>query len=318
MSNIARHTYAHAGLAKRLWVYQSERFPLLKTALLVAFFTAASLCVSSNLAGRPMPPLSTFVIIWLSVLIIFFQMRACDEHKDLETDTKYRPERAIPSGLVSLKLIVVLACGLGLVAIALTASVSLRLLIPLFAVWVWLTLMTFEFFVPKFLLRHAGLYLVSHMAIMPLIDLYATAGDWIVRAEAPPAGLEYFLALSFFNGCVLEIGRKIWTPENEREGVETYSGLLGYKKAAMIWVGICCISLALMAGLAVRLNVLVPVLIGNGLLLAFIAFKAFKFMKAPTVSGEKSIDSLAGIWVLTGYAFIGFMPFIFGGYAWTM
>lgn len=316
MSNIAPHKYAGASLLKRLWAYQAERFPIFKTALLVGFFTAASLCVSSNLAMRPLPGMATFIVIWLTVLIVFFQMRACDEYKDLESDTKFRPERAIPSGLVSLKLIVSLAVIMTLVAVLLTVTISTHLLLPLLAVWTWLTLMTFEFFVPKFLHKHAGLYLISHMAIMPLIDLYATAGDWLVRDTAAPAGLWYFLALSFFNGCVLEIGRKIWAPENEREGVETYSGLLGYKKAAILWVGICFISLFLLLGLSRWLNVTIPILIGSGSLFVYIAWRAAVFIKAPSDKGEKSLDNLAGIWVLASYAFIGFMPFIFGGYAW--
>jgi hypothetical protein len=44
-----------------------------------------------------------------------------------------------------------------------------------------------------------------------------------------------FLALSFVNGCVLEIGRKLWAPENEIAGVDTYSGLWGPRRAAAIW-----------------------------------------------------------------------------------
>jgi hypothetical protein len=50
------------------------------------------------------------------------------------------------------------------------------------------------------------LYLVSHMLIMPLIDLFVTATEWLTRAGSPPAGLWLFLLLSFANGCVLEIG----------------------------------------------------------------------------------------------------------------
>lgn len=316
MSGIASHKHASASLAKRLWAYQAERFPLFKTSLLVGFFTAASLCVSSNLAGRTLPSIWTFAIIWLVVLIIFFQMRVCDEHKDLEADTMYRPERPIPSGLVKLKTITVLAVGLSILAVMMTSSISIRLLIPLLVVWVWLTLMTFEFFVSKFLHKHASLYLISHMAIMPLIDLYATAGDWVVRDNVPPPGLWLFLLLSFCNGCILEIGRKIWFPGNEREGVETYSALLGYKNASFVWVGFCIVSLMLLLGLAVYLNVFVPVLLAGGSLLSLVAWSAYKFVKTPSVSGERAIDNLAGIWVLASYAFIGFMPFIFGGYAW--
>jgi hypothetical protein len=69
------------------------------------------------------------------------------------------------------------------------------------------------------------LYLLSHMAIMPLIDLLLTGIEWLPGRAA--SGLWMFLALSFVNGCVLEIGRKLWAPENEIAGVDTYSGLWG-------------------------------------------------------------------------------------------
>jgi len=54
---------------------------------------------------------------------------------------------------------------------------------------------------------------------------------WLKVSGSPPAGLWLFLVLSFANGCVLELGRKIYAPANERPGVETYSALLGPRNA---------------------------------------------------------------------------------------
>ena len=64
------------------------------------------------------------------------------------------------------------------------------------------------------------------MAIMPLIDLVLTGCEW-VPAGSVPDGIWTFLLMSFCNGCVVEFGRKIWAPEHEREGVETYSSSWG-------------------------------------------------------------------------------------------
>ena len=41
--------------AATLWAYQKERFPLAKTAPLLAVFSAASLCASAELPGRALP-----------------------------------------------------------------------------------------------------------------------------------------------------------------------------------------------------------------------------------------------------------------------
>jgi 4-hydroxybenzoate polyprenyltransferase len=88
-------------LPQRLWIYQRERFPLGRTAVLIAVFSAASISVSAHLAGRALPPWPAFLVAFIVTLVIFFQMRACDEVKDAEDDARYRPERPVPRGLVS-------------------------------------------------------------------------------------------------------------------------------------------------------------------------------------------------------------------------
>ena len=108
--NVAAPGRAAAGPARGCGSIRRERFPLGQTALLLAVFSAASINVSAHLAGRPLPGIRTFarrLRWWRS--IFFFQLRACDEIKDREDDRRYRPERPIPRGLVSLRLIVGLA-----------------------------------------------------------------------------------------------------------------------------------------------------------------------------------------------------------------
>ncbi|MEC7669995.1 MAG: UbiA family prenyltransferase, partial [Pseudomonadota bacterium] len=217
-----------------LWIYQKERFPLFKTAPLLAVFSAASLSVSAELSGRPLPDWGGYLAGFVIAMLLFFQMRVCDEYKDLEDDRRYRPDRPIPRGLVSLRLII----SLGLLSLPITALAAWLWHPPvlwlLALVWLWLGAMTAEFGVAEWLKARPVLYLLSHMAIMPLIDLLLTGLEWLPFG-GPASGLSLFLALSFVNGCVLEIGRKLWSPENEIAGVETYSGLWGTRKAACTW-----------------------------------------------------------------------------------
>jgi len=300
------------GLAARLWVYQKERFPLGQTAVLVGFFTAATLSVSAQLAGRPLPTIWTFLAVWIGVLVIFFQMRACDEYKDLETDKRYRPERPIPRGLVTLKTIIVIAIFAGFLAIAATTAVSTALLLPLALVWFWLFVMTKEFWVPEWLISKPFLYLVSHMAIMPIIDLYISGAEWIEHGQHPPSGLWIFLVLSFLNGCVLEFGRKIWTPANERDGVETYSKLLGPVKAVWAWTGFCALAAVFLIIVAAKLGAMLWVGIPAILTLLYVLFTAQKFAGNPTDAVQKKIETLAGLWVVMCYGLAGFMPLLKG------
>ena len=292
-----------------LWTYQKERFPLVKTAPLLAVFSAASICVSAELSGRASPDWGGYLAGFVIAMLLFFQMRVCDEYKDLEDDQRYRPERPIPRGLVSLRLIVML----GVVSLPLTALVAWLWHPPvlwlLALVWIWLAAMTAEFGVPEWLKARPVLYLLSHMAIMPLIDLLLTGLEWMPQGYAA-AGLWMFLALSFVNGCVLEIGRKLWAPENEIVGVDTYSRLWGARKAAGIW-GVCILlSFALLIGVgAATGTVWISVAFGGaGALICLIS--AAGYAKRPTATAEKKMDTLAGLWVFACYAIAGFAPAI--------
>lgn len=295
-------------LAKALWIYQAERFPLLRTGLLLAVFSAASLCVSAHLGQRPLPALSTFVIVWLIVLMLFFQMRVCDEIKDYEDDLRYRPERPIQRGLVSLGLIKTLGLVCVLVMLALTYIMSPGLVIFLGLVWLWLGLMTVEFFVPQWLKARPFLYLASHMAIMPIIDLFITAAEWLPSGQGAPNGLWLFIALSCANGCVIEIGRKVWAPENERQGVETYSSLLGPKRSATLWAGFATVAYLLLLGVGHVAGALPVIALLGAVALALVFHAARSFATSSTAKGQKRIDQFSGLWVFACYSLAGFVP----------
>lgn len=301
---------AEAPLWRRLWIYQAERFPLARTAVLLAAFSAASINVSAFLGGRALPGIATYVLAFAVLFIFFFQLRACDEVKDAEDDLRYRPERPIPRGLVSQRLIVGIALVLVPVAILAAYALAPAMLLPLAAVWIWLAAMTAEFGVPKWLKARPFVYLVSHMAIMPLIDFFVTGAEWLVRSGSPPDGLWLFLALSFVNGCVLEIGRKLYAPQNEREGVETYTALIGLARAIYAWIFCLALALALLAGVGFAVGAPVPVIAaGVAAYLAVVAI-ALAFLKRPTAKTQALVDTAAGLWVFACYMAAGYLPLL--------
>lgn len=296
-------------LAQRLWIYQAERFPLKKTVPLLAMFSAASLCVSAQLAGRPLPGPGAFLAAFLVALILFFQMRVCDEWKDAEDDRRYRPDRPIPRGLVTQRTI--LALGLSGVPLAmLTVWLWHPPVLWLLAlVWVWLAAMTFEFGGPAYLKARPMLYLISHMIIMPLIDLCLTGHEWLPGGGAAPA-LWLFLALSFANGCVLEIGRKLWAPEQEISGVDSYSSLWGPARAASIWLAIVSVAAGLLIATGFATGVgwvsLCLALLG----LSACALAARTYSTAPSPKAQDRMDTVSGLWVFFCYGTAGFLPFV--------
>ena len=70
------------------------------------------------------------------------------------------------------------ASALGLVAIVIVLTRPAATALCLLAVWLWFALMTKEFFAAQWLKARPILYLVSHMAILPLIDLMLTSLEW--------------------------------------------------------------------------------------------------------------------------------------------
>lgn len=303
-----------APVIRRLWIYQAERFPLLKTATLLAAFSAASINVSAILAARDLPGLATYAAAFTVLLIVFFQLRACDEVKDAEDDRRFRPERPIPRGLVSQKLITGIAIALTPVAGLVSWALSPWLLIPLAAVWLWLALMTAEFGAPEWLKARPMLYLVSHMLIMPLIDFFVTGCEWLTRSGTLPAGLWLFLALSFVNGCILELGRKLYAPQNERPGVETYTALYGVKRATALWIGCLTLSFVLLAAVGFAVSAPKPVIATGVFAYAGVTALAVRFRARPDSDTQKAVDTAAGLWVFACYMASGFMPlFVAGG-----
>lgn len=82
----------------------------------------------------------------------------------------------------------------------------LYLFIP---VIIYLLLMGKEFFVSAWLKKNIVLYIITHMMIIPLIDVYASGLDWWKEGAEIPKGLLIFLGVSYMNGVVIEFGRKI-------------------------------------------------------------------------------------------------------------
>jgi 4-hydroxybenzoate polyprenyltransferase len=295
-------------LLARLWIYQAERFPLGKTAVLCAVFAGASVSVSAHLAARPAPALTAYLAAFVITLAFFFQLRVLDEIKDKEDDARFRPERPIPRGLVRLETIVMLGVGSAVLAALAALAVDVRVIGLLALAWGWMTLMSFEFFVPRWLKARPFAYLVSHMLVMPLIDLVITGAEWTPHGAPVPA-LSLFLFLSFANGCVLEIGRKLWAPESEREGVETYSRVLGPARGAVLWL--VCLAAAVGLLLAVGAATGAPVLTGllGAVAAVFAARAALLYRAKATPERATALEDASGLWVFACYAAAGFAPF---------
>ncbi len=302
----------HLPLSQRLWKYQKERFPLAAHGPLILAFSFCAVSISSRLRADIWPHWQSVVVAFLTCLLFFLQLRIADEFKDFEDDSRYRPYRAVPRGLVQLRELGLLFVLGGLLQFGGALWWSPKLVMLLLVTWCYLAAMSFEFGVRRWLKAHPITYLWTHMLIMPLIDLYASSTDWMASGGAsPPKGLIYFLAASFFNGIVIEIGRKIRTPSQEEEGVETYSVLWGCRKAAVIWWLMIVITAVFACLTAKAAGALAEV--GVLLFLAVAVFAVFVmvFLGRQTEKHARMFEVSAGIWTLCLYLSLGIFPGVF-------
>lgn len=320
----------------RMWEYQAERFPLVKTLVLTGAFSAASVTASALLGDRSVPGVAIYLVAWLSSVCVMFQLRVLDEHKDNEDDARYRPERPVPRGLVTLAEL--RACGYASVAIPALALTWLDWRLPLVygVVLAFMALMTVHFFVPqdrtvvpdedvlvggKLVQGHRPdlkgnsiFTLISHMLVMPLVDLLVTACEWLPTVGHPPSGLWIFLGLSFANGCVVELGRKVWAPVSERLGVDTYSARWGHTGASLALVAASFASFSLVAHLGGHVG-FPPLWVAGLVAIVPVCVSVAAFQWHPWPFTQRWVENASGLFVFMTYASAGFLPLAFRGLA---
>lgn len=299
------------GLAVRFWAYQRERFPIAGFVPIIVAFTFSSAAYSRLARGtQGFIPWSRFGVGALTALVFFFMLRVLDEHKDQDVDRRFRPELPVPRGLVSLGELRAIGGGALAVAVTLNLLALPALLAPIAIVAAWAALMTREFFVRDWLRAHPTAYLLTHMAIMPLIDTYTTGLDWLGAGRHLPSGLAPFLGVTFVNGMLIEIGRKLRPPGAEREGVDTYTRAWGLRAAPTVWL-VLLGSAAGLATLALRRVGSGPLeLAVIGLAMAWAAAAALRFMRRPDAASALGVERASQLWMFATYLALGTLPFL--------
>lgn len=295
----------------RFFLYLNERFPLHQNGILILAFSFCAFQYSRMAFGRQEDswPWFQWSMAFLTTFGFFFLLRLADEFKDAEEDARFRPYRPVPRGLISLKELAWLGSFL-LLALTLIQWFFLReLMLYYFLFLIYWILMSFEFFVHKWLKQRHIVYLLSHMAVMPLIDLYSTSLDWARQETFPNLAVDLFLILSFFNGVVFELGRKIRAPQDEEEGVSTYSKLWGPQQASKVWAVVVTLSLilAVLCALFIPYTWILAVLLLLLYLPSLLILHSFKSDTKQTKKAKR-IESYSGLWMLGMYIILGLVP----------
>lgn len=301
----------NASFARRFYIYQKERFPFAGYILLTTAFSFSAIAYSRILRGAEgFIEWHIFLTGIFITITFFFLLRVFDEFKDAKEDAKYRKELAVPRGLISLAELKATA----IVTILFQISV-IRLFIPemtmvYLLVMGYLLLMTKEFFISKWLKKRQFIYVTSHMFIVPLVDVFASGLDWILAGVTAPSGLLFFFAVSYMNGIVLEVGRKIKPKEMEKFGVLSYTSILGTKKAVWLWLVLLFATLIL--SIITAQHAKYGLFSGAILCILFIlsTLPAFRFLSASTKNNAQHIEHASAIWTVAMYLSLGGIPMI--------
>lgn len=284
---------------------------MLGHGLLVASFTFSAIAYSRICRGAE--GFVSWQIYLLGIFItisLFLLVRIFDEFKDAEDDAKYRKELPVPRGLIRFKELRILGIIIFISQVLVNIIFFPKMLIIYFSIIAYLLLMGKEFFVADWLKKHQFWYVTSHMFIIPFIDIYASGLDWLLEGAKPPTGLLFFFAVSYMNGIVLEVGRKIRAPEAESEGVLTYSSMLGTAKATWLWIAVLLVTLALAIAASAFAGYGFTGTIVLSIVFLICAMPAFLFLNKKTKKLSKSIEIMSALWTIAMYLTLGGIPML--------
>ena len=333
---------------KNFKIYLNERFPLGKNSFFVLIFTLSSYIYTELLYNskiiKPIllkeisrasllwdKEIDKVPIIWYKLLplfiiifMFFFQLRITDEFKDYEEDLKYRSYRPVQRGVISLKTLRKIGIATIIVQIILAHVINPKLIYFMLLVWIYMFLMTKEFFIKNWLTERILIYALSHVVIMIFITLVIVKGTgYILESHFLETlylsleryeknifiGLIPLFALNYLNGIVLEIGRKTRRADEEEHGVQTYSKLWGRKKAVIILSLLFVIEyFFVILGLA---HTYEKYFLFNGLTLLVILIVSIYFMVKflkKDLSG-KIVETVSGLWIIFSSMSLGLLPY---------
>ena len=292
----------------RIGEYLGERFPVPVTLILGIALTGAAYAAAQSQTisgGAPLILDGTALGGVFMVFLFLLHLRVFDEHKDFELDSVTRPDRPVQRGVISLDQLKIVG------AIAIAGQIVLALLAGLVpaavyaVVIVYSVLMLFEFFVKDWLEARLVWYALSHTLVMSILAL-ALAVRFTIRGDIDlsPAlyGLLVLCLTSFF---AIDVLRKLWAPESEIEGLDSYSKAFGIKKGAVLGAVLIGLSAIIGGWVGWQLGGRIPWLTVVALTTLWGFYEIRGFVREPVARRAKRLELVGGVHHLV--IFIGFV-----------
>jgi 4-hydroxybenzoate polyprenyltransferase len=269
--------------------------------LILSFYSASQFlaqALASTGTAQPLQYDLGSLLGYVTVLGFFLHMRIFDDHKDYAADCRYFPDRVLQRGGVTLGELKI-ACLITIAMEFLLAAIwGLPALVSLSVAFAFSLLMLREFFLGNWLKQRFVLYALLHMLIMPLLAItvwsFAT-GKYFWQI---PSWYWLYSFVSFFLAFNWEISRKLRVPEQEIEGVDSYTRRFGTYGAAYLVLLMRVIDTVLIAWIALHLGLaawfyaLLVLLFG----VCLIGFLQYRF--DTTARTARQMELYAGLYIL--------------------
>ncbi len=291
---------AAAPFPLKLMAYLAERFPLWGNAVLIVSYYSSNQFLARVLIdpGEPMQYTIHSLMGAIVLLCMFFHLRVFDEHKDFEEDSRHYPDRVLQRGVVTLTHLKVLGGTAIALELILGAMRGLPALTAVLIAFGFSVLMLKEFFVRAWLKRHFLFYAMSHMLIMPLFALTVFSFATGLFPWQAPLWFGVYAFVGFFVTLNWEVSRKIRAPEQEIDGVESYTKIFGLYGAAYVVLGVRVIDTALVAVVGWHLGLSRWFYAGLVVLflVCLVGFLRYRFRTSPKTA--KQMEIYAGMYIV--------------------
>lgn len=304
-------------MPNRWWIYQAQRFPLLRHTLLAGVLSGAAIgyahqlvLLNSGVQPPTTPIWGGMVLSTIALLLFAFQRQVIDEFRDLKTDILYYPDRPVPRGLVTLPELQIGGWAAGCIQFGLAISIGFPLMLLLALVWVYLGLLGRNFFQPAL---SPGVVL-GRAIFMPLLALYAAAHYWLRSEIDWDWRFLWFLAVSWAIGLTIELAQSLPQFLPQPVGSSTIRApeqqFLEPSKITLAWlIGSWLITMtALQSGRIIQFPI--PITIISLVLLGLSVFVARRFWARPNRPAARALMQLTDLWAIGAYFNLGILPLL--------
>jgi 4-hydroxybenzoate polyprenyltransferase len=280
--------------------YLNERFPLLSNVVLILSFYSSSQFVAQALSrrGEPMQYDIGSLLGCVTLLAFFLHMRIFDDHKDYAADCRFFPDRVLQRGVVTLSELKI-TCLIAIVIEFLLAAVcGVAAVTSLLVAFGFSLLMLKEFFLRDWLKRRFLLYASVHMLVMPLLAMVVWSFSTNQFFWQIPLWYWLYSFVSFFLGFNWEISRKIRVPDEEIDGVDSYTRLFGTYGAAYLVLLMRVIDTVLIAWIALHLGLDAWFYVWLLLLFAICLIGFLQYRFHTSVKTSHQMETYAGLYIV--------------------